>query len=164
MATVNAHLVWPLLVRPTLSALHKQNSTVARNLAIALGNAENADPGFLLELINAIQKKDCVDPSTYIDSVQLTECLLRAQGRLSAEDLKTPTNNGNLDPRIQQLTERTATLKKLLSRIPNEISQRAAFLQTIKVERSFCWANPHFTSIFFKLGNCQCHQEDSRFT
>lgn len=129
MTTVNAHLVWPLLVRPTLSTIHKKDAAVARMLTIALGNAENTDPGFLHELVNALYNQmEESSSSPAVDPLNMTESLLRAQGRLSGDDLKMTIVN----PQVQTLVERTTTLKKLLSRVPDEVQQRTAFLQTIK--------------------------------
>lgn len=128
MASVNAHLVWPLLVRPTLSTIRKKNAEVANSLTIALGNAENTDPGFLHDLLIALYNNNNIKRDNESSSLNMTESLLHAQGRLSNEGFQPFT----LNPHVQQLVERTFILKKLLARVPNEVLDRAVFLGTIK--------------------------------
>ena len=130
MTSVNAHLVWPLLVRPTLSTIRKKNAQVASALTIALGNAENTDPGFLHELIITLYNKRINEesPTPSVDSLNMTESLMRAQGRLSNEGIQIFA----LNPHVQQLVERTFILKKVLARVPDEVLNRNVFLDTIK--------------------------------
>lgn len=124
-SAVNAHLIWPILIRPVLSSIQRANPSAARTLVQALGNAENTDPGFLFELVQALLQ----DPRLSAAS-SMTECLLRAQGLINESEALASQQKS--DVRISQLYARTFTLKNLLSRIPDQINQRNLFLQTIK--------------------------------
>jgi len=129
----NAHLIWPLLMQPTLAVIQKHNPRAAQNLATALGKAENTEPGLLLELVSLLLSDPNLSTSSS-QSASLTEALLRAQSVLSADassaNRKIVRAGGNA--RAGNIFHQTHALKQLLARIPTEINQRSVFLLTIK--------------------------------
>ena len=129
---MNTDLIWILLVRPTLDHINRQSPHAARILAVALNNVKNSDTGFFLDFVNVLFSKQQTEHLLSDVSLNVTECLLRAQSRLSNDHDLNRLTLANIDSRFVQLYERTALLKKLLSRIPDEINRRSNFLQTIK--------------------------------
>ncbi|KAI1287245.1 Programmed cell death protein 10-B [Halotydeus destructor] len=119
---VVSQLVFPILLKPIMHKLDKKQHTVAKHLLTALAKAEHLSPGILLELVSGICKKAEV-------SVSVSESLLRLQGTIPEfEDqcVKRP------EEPFQDLNRKCTALKKILSRIPDEINHRSAFLETIK--------------------------------
>lgn len=114
---VNANLILPILIKPILKKLELQNQDAAFEIKLALLKAESAFPGLILELITKLTRH--VDPN-----LDMTKSLLSLQGTVTDFD----------DHRSEcvELNKRASTLKKILSRIPNEISDRKIFLDTIK--------------------------------
>ncbi|ESN94827.1 hypothetical protein HELRODRAFT_87639 [Helobdella robusta] len=113
----------PVVVRPILDKMEKKNAVAANALKSGFAKVESAHPGFTYQLIKSILKKAEVD-----NQVDMCECLLRIEG----------SNNSNeflvdrVEEPIQLLNERSTNLKKILSRIPDEIYDRKKFLETIK--------------------------------
>src|SRR6218665_169335 len=80
---VNAHLVWPIVIRPFLCKIQKRDQKATFTLLKALGNAENSEPGFLLELVNIIvASSHQYNQSTVPPSINMTESLLRLQANI----------------------------------------------------------------------------------
>lgn len=95
-----------------------QSQEAALEIKLALLKAESAFPGLILEMITKFTKR--IDPS-----LDMTKCLLTLQG--SVADCEEYQSD-----QFVELNKRASTLKKILSRIPNEISDRKIFLETIK--------------------------------
>lgn len=115
-------LVLPVLIRPILDKLERKDATAAQTLKTAVSKVELAHPGFLYDLVMALVKESNV-------SVNVTESLLRLQGSIpDNEDLKC----SRAEDSFQEFNRRASYLKKVLSRIPDEISDRKTFLDTIK--------------------------------
>lgn len=111
---VTANLILPILIKPILNKIEIQSNEAALEIKIALLRAESAFPGLILELVTKLTKH--IDPN-----LNMTKSLLTLQGSiLDTEECKS------------ELNRRASTLKKILSRIPNEISDRKIFLETIK--------------------------------
>jgi len=116
-------LAYPLLLRPVLSQISKSDpaAAVVRN---ALSSAEASCPGLSLELALAIIKKSELN-------VSLNEAILRLQG--SPDETETSEyRTTKSDEAFRELSKKSAQLKKILSRIPDEIIDRKTFLETIK--------------------------------
>jgi len=116
-------LAYPLLLRPVLSQISKSDpaAAVVRN---ALSSAEASCPGLSLELALAIIKKSELN-------VSLNEAILRLQGSPDETETSEYRTTKN-DEAFRELSKKSAQLKKILSRIPDEIIDRKTFLETIK--------------------------------
>lgn len=119
---VTANLILPILIKPILKKIELQSQEAALEIKIALLRAESAFPGLILESITKLTQH--IDPN-----LDMTKSLLSLQGSVTDfDDYKTDRkDNSSLE-----LDRRAASLKRILSRIPNEISDRKIFLETIK--------------------------------
>lgn len=115
----------------------------SQTLRAALTKAEHAHPGLSYDIVVGILKKSDL-------KVNLNESVLRLQGGASETDCKWKMykfhckNNCILiflvieyrlnrsEDAFQELNKKSASLKRILSRIPDEISDRKTFLETIK--------------------------------
>lgn len=115
----------------------------------ALGKAENAEPGFLLELVTRLlqhhhyqqqqqqhqlqqQHSNMIahpESTSASFRINMTESLLRLQANIPEIEEQ---RCRRLDEPFQELNRKTFALKKILSRIPDEIDDRKVFLETIK--------------------------------
>lgn len=118
-----SQLALPVVVGPILEKLEEKDRGAARALRNAFYKVEAQNPGFTYDLINGILAKAEVQ-----NRVDMTECLLRLEG------MNTSTEFHILKPDepFQVLNSRANSLKKILSRIPDEIFDRKKFLETIK--------------------------------
>lgn len=118
-----ADLALPVVVSPILEKLQERDMAAAKSLRAAFTKAEAQHPGFTYDLINGILAKAEVK-----DRVDMPEALLRLEGSNNCTDFQT------LRPEepLRILDERASSLKKILSRIPDEIFDRKRFLETIK--------------------------------
>lgn len=115
-------LVLPVLIRPILDKLERKDLGAAQTLKGAVTKVEMEHPGFLYDLVMGLIKETDV-------SVNVTECLLKLQGSIpDNEDLKC----SRTEDAFQEFNRRASYLKKVLSRIPDEINDRKTFLDTIK--------------------------------
>ena len=64
-------------------------------------------------------------------SVNMNEAILRLQGGVSDQDSLEYRSSRTEEP-FQELNRKSANLKRILSRIPDEITDRKTFLETIK--------------------------------
>jgi programmed cell death protein 10 len=64
-------------------------------------------------------------------SVNMNESVLRLQGNVTDQDSLEYRSSRTEEP-FQELNRKSANLKKILSRIPDEITDRKTFLETIK--------------------------------
>lgn len=115
---VTANLILPILIKPVLNKLETQSHEAALEIKIALLRAESAFPGLILDIITRLTKHK--DPN-----LNMTKSLLSLQGSVSDSE----EYRGNS---FVELNRKASALKKILSRIPNEISDRKIFLETIK--------------------------------
>lgn len=114
---VIANLILPILIKPVLNKIQAQSPEAALDIKLALLRAESAFPGLILEIITKLTKH--VDPN-----LDMTKALLTLQGAIQESD--------EYKSEFVEFNRRTSQLKKILSRIPNEISDRKIFLETIK--------------------------------
>ncbi|KAK6622961.1 hypothetical protein RUM43_008813 [Polyplax serrata] len=117
-------LVLPVLLRPILSHLERKDVAATQTLRSAISKVESSYPGFMYDLIVGIMKRgDMV--------VNMNESVLRLQGSVSDSDVVEYRLTRSEDA-FQELNKKSSSLKKILSRIPDEITDRKTFLETIK--------------------------------
>ncbi|CAL8127371.1 unnamed protein product [Orchesella dallaii] len=116
-------LVNPLLLRPVLTQMSKSDPA-APGVRNALAAAEASCPGISLELTLAIIKKSELN-------VGLNEAILRLQGTPDDNEASEYRTSRSEEP-FRELSKKSAQLKRILSRIPDEIIDRKTFLETIK--------------------------------
>lgn len=119
---VTANLILPILIKPILKKIELQSKPAAHDIKVALLRAETAFPGLILEMITKFTEH--IDPQ-----LNMTKALLSLQG--SVLDSEEYTTDRGEDSYVE-LNRRAGNLKRILSRIPNEISDRRVFLETIK--------------------------------
>merc|ERR1712156_1352252 len=90
----------------------------------AFSKVEYAHPGFTYDLVMRLVSKADL-------SVNMNESVLRLQGGVSDQDSLEYRSSRTEEP-FQELNRKSANLKKILSRIPDEITDRKTFLETIK--------------------------------
>lgn len=117
-------LILPILIRPILVQLEKRDLYASQQIRAALTKSEQLFPGFSHELIKGIILKSNLN-------VNINECCLKLQSSLNdASDLEYKLNR--TEDSFQELNRKSVALKRILSRIPDEISDRRTFLETIK--------------------------------
>ncbi|XP_054159878.1 programmed cell death protein 10-B-like [Oppia nitens] len=117
-----SQLIFPILLRPILHKVERHDPMAAQILMNAIIKAETQEPGLLLEIVNSILKRRDL-------TVNMTESLLRLQAHIPEFDDQKCKRQ---DEPFQELNRKTYSLKKILSRIPDEINDRKTFLETIK--------------------------------
>jgi len=118
-----ASLALPVVVGPILEKLEERDRGAAKALRAAFTKVETQHPGFTYDLINGILAKAEVQ-----NRVDMTECLLRLEGTNNSTEFQILRHE---EP-LRILNDRAYSLKKILSRIPDEIFDRKRFLETIK--------------------------------
>ncbi|XP_011311773.1 programmed cell death protein 10-A isoform X2 [Fopius arisanus] len=117
-------LALPVILRPILSKLEGQNVVAAQTLKSALSKAENTHPGLTYDLILGIVRRADL-------SLDMNASILRLQG--AASDCEVAEyRSGRSEDAFQELNRKSTALKRILSRIPDEITDRKTFLETIK--------------------------------
>ncbi|XP_015516990.1 programmed cell death protein 10 isoform X4 [Neodiprion pinetum] len=116
-------LVLPVILRPILSKLERQNVSAAQTLRAALSKAESSHPGITHDLVLGIVRRADLN-------LNMNESILRLQG--VASDIDVEYRLARSEDAFQELNRKSASLKKILSRIPDEITDRKTFLETIK--------------------------------
>ncbi|XP_017784485.1 PREDICTED: programmed cell death protein 10 [Nicrophorus vespilloides] len=117
-------LILPVLIRPILSQLERRDVSASQTLRAALSKAESSFPGLTYDLVVGILRRGELN-------VNMNESILRLQGALNDSDVVEYRLNRSEDA-FQELNKKSATLKKILSRIPDEITDRKTFLEIIK--------------------------------
>lgn len=117
-------LVLPVILRPILTKLERQNVMAAQALRAALLKAENSHPGITHDLILGIIRRAELN-------VDMNESVLRLQGAASDYDV-IEYRSARSEDAFQELNRKSTSLKRILSRIPDEITDRKTFLETIK--------------------------------
>lgn len=118
-------LMLPVLVKPILEKLERKENAAAQILHTSLSRTEANSPGFLLDLVRSLLKETHAE-----HQVNLTEQLLRLQGTLADSEPELRVNRP--EEIFQELNRRSIYLKKVLSRVPEQIGDRKSFLDTIK--------------------------------
>lgn len=118
-----ASMALHVAVSPILEKLEQHDPNSAQTLRAAFAKAESQHRGFTYDFICAILHK-----AEVYNRIDMTECFLRLEGINTSTEFQI---NRSEEP-LMTLNERAATLKKILSRIPDEIYDRKKFLDTIK--------------------------------
>lgn len=116
-------LVMPVLIRPVLSQLEGDDVVAGQTLKAAFSRVESCRPGFSSDLLLWLVRRAGI-------TVNLHESMLRLQG--DAGDNDAEFRLSRTEEPFQELNKKSYTLKRILSRIPAEITDRRAFLETIK--------------------------------
>ncbi|XP_046891385.1 programmed cell death protein 10-A isoform X1 [Hypomesus transpacificus] len=111
---------------PVFNELERVNLSAAQTLRAAFIKAEKENPGLTQDIIMKILNKKNVE-------VNFTEALLR----MAADDVEgvavaTEYMIDRPELEFQELNEKARALKHILSKIPDQITDRVRFLQTIK--------------------------------
>ncbi|GAB1866526.1 Programmed cell death protein 10 [Camponotus japonicus] len=117
-------LVLPVILRPILTKLERQNVMAAQTLRAALSKAESSHPGITHDLIMGIIRRADLN-------LDMNESVLRLQGAASDYDV-VEYRSARSEDAFQELNRKSTSLKRILSRIPDEITDRKTFLETIK--------------------------------
>ncbi|KAK1133909.1 Programmed cell death protein 10 [Melipona quadrifasciata] len=117
-------LVLPVVLRPILMKLERQNVYAAQTLCTALLKAENSHPGIAHDLILGIIRRADL-------TLDMNESVLRLQAAASDYDV-VEYRSARSEDAFQELNRKSTSLKRILSRIPDEITDRKTFLETIK--------------------------------
>jgi len=117
-------LVLPVLIRPILTQLERRDVAASQTLRAALLKVEAAHPGFTYDLVVGIMRRGDL-------SINMNESVLRLQGTTSESDIVEHRLSRSEDA-FQELNRKSSALKRILSRIPDEIIDRKTFLETIK--------------------------------
>ncbi|KAF3426469.1 hypothetical protein E2986_04598 [Frieseomelitta varia] len=104
--------------------LERQNGIAAQTLRTALLKAEKSHPGIAHDLILGIIRRAELD-------LDMNESVLRLQGAASDYD-GIEYRSARPEDAFQELNRKSTSLKRILSRIPDEITDRKTFLETIK--------------------------------
>ncbi|XP_013419705.1 programmed cell death protein 10 [Lingula anatina] len=118
-----ASMVMPVVFGPILEKLEKRDIGAAQTLRAALTKAETNHPGLAYDMVKGILRK-----AELAGKVDMCESLLRLEGLNQSDEFRIDRP----EPAFQELNQQSATLKKILSRIPDEIYDRRKFLETIK--------------------------------
>ncbi|RNA07365.1 programmed cell death 10 [Brachionus plicatilis] len=118
-----ASLILPNLILPALVKTEKDHPTVPvskSNVKNVFSKIDALLPNFTYEFINELIKLN------EAKNINLNEMILRSEKFVSSEEYFVKR------PEFKELNVRAKQLKLILSRIPDEISDRKAFLETIK--------------------------------
>lgn len=102
--------------------IERRDQQSAQILRTAIAKAENTCPGLMFEIILSILKR--ID-----SSIDITEALLKLQG--NSPEFEEYRIKRQEEP-FQDLNKKAVALRRILSRIPDEINDRKTFLETIK--------------------------------
>lgn len=116
-----ASLILPNLVYPALDKMEKDDSIPCSkaNIRNIFNKLDQAAPTFTYDFICELLK-------AYNKNINLNEMILRSEKYATADEFSIKRNE------FAELNLRARQLKLILSRIPDEINDRKAFLETIK--------------------------------
>merc|ERR1712142_394920 len=107
-------LVFPVLLRPVLAQVERDNQASGQTLRHALSKVEAAYPGFTYEFVMGLVRKADL-------TVNMNESILRLQGSVNESETSDYRVTRTEDA-FQELNKKSANLKRILSRIPDEIT------------------------------------------
>ncbi|KAK7060697.1 Programmed cell death protein 10 [Halocaridina rubra] len=107
-----------------LPEVERENVASSQTLRAALSKVEMAHPGFTYEMVMGLVRKADL-------TVNMNESILRLQGLVNESECGDYRVTRTEDA-FQELNKKSANLKRILSRIPDEITDRKTFLETIK--------------------------------
>eukprot|EP00914_Ancora_sagittata_P010124 GHVO01019483.1.p1 GENE.GHVO01019483.1~~GHVO01019483.1.p1 ORF type:complete len:209 (-),score=41.28 GHVO01019483.1:483-1109(-) len=121
--TLFAAMALPVVVGPILEKLEQRDMAAAQTLRAAFYKVEAEHPGFAYDIIKGV-----LQHAEIANRVDMTESLLRLEGINNSTEFQVTRS----EEQFRYLNERAMSLKKILSRIPDEIYDRKKFLETIK--------------------------------
>jgi len=113
----------PVILQPVLESLEEKDTAVAQTLMASLEKVENQHPGFCYDLLKIVINRAGIQ-----NEIQWSECYLR----LEAVNTSTDLHSNRSEVEFRNFNKAAVALKKILSKIPDEISDRKKFLDTIK--------------------------------
>ncbi|KAH3804009.1 programmed cell death protein 10-like [Dreissena polymorpha] len=118
-----AKMIVDVVLSPLFERLEKKDLAASQTLRAAFTKVDSQLPGFTFDFASGLLRK-----ADLHDKLDVSETLLKLGGSTESEDLRItrPENT------FQELSRCAATLKKILSRIPEQIYDRKQFLETIK--------------------------------
>ncbi|KAG8232643.1 hypothetical protein J437_LFUL012603 [Ladona fulva] len=106
--------------------LERIDFTAAVTLRSAICKVESSYPGFAYDFIVGILRRGDL-------GINMNESILRLQGTVSSNsEIEVRRHLSRIEDSVQELNRKSTSLKRILSRIPDEISDRKTFLETIK--------------------------------
>jgi len=118
-----AKMIVDVVLAPLFERLERKDLAASQTLRAAFTKVDNALPGFTYDFTKGLLVKGDVS-----DKFDMSETLLRLGGAQESEDLKITRPEAT----FQELNRCAVHLKKILSRIPDQIYDRKQFLETIK--------------------------------
>ncbi|XP_060083365.1 programmed cell death protein 10-like [Ylistrum balloti] len=118
-----AKMIVDVVIGPVLERLEKKDISVAQTLRAAFAKCDNALPGFTYDYMRGMLRKGDIH-----DRFDMCATLLYLGGSQDSEELKI----NRPEQTFQELSKCATALKKILSRIPEQIYNRKQFLETIK--------------------------------
>ncbi|TMS33219.1 hypothetical protein L596_000982 [Steinernema carpocapsae] len=114
----------PILDRIKAANMNNPQAVAHINrLRSTLKNSEQTSPSFLYDVMRILLAESELN-------VNLQEAFLRLQANASLEDLEIPQYPNVAE--FQELSTRAISLRRVLSRVPEEMSDRRTFLETIR--------------------------------
>lgn len=118
-----AKMIVDVVLGPIFERLEKKDISATQTLRSAFMKSDSALPGFIYDYVRGILRKaDCHE------KFDISETVLRLGGAPESEDLRITRPEHT----FQELSRCAQHLKKILSRIPDQIYDRRQFLETIK--------------------------------
>lgn len=121
---VTSTLAFSALLKPVFKQLESRDKNSSEALQSSFGTLEQHNPGFCYYLLSEIIERADL-------KININEVVLRLQECTT----NTVNNEHSLqlsEEPFQDLNRKSAALKAILSRIPDEITDRKTFLETIK--------------------------------
>ncbi|KAK7090474.1 programmed cell death protein 10-like [Littorina saxatilis] len=116
-------LIVDVVIGPVLEKLEKKDISAAQTLRSAISKAERRMPGLSYDLVRHLLMR-----AELLEKTDLCRTLLRLGGQTETEDIRIPRS----EPTFKELNTCAVDLKRILGRIPDQISDRKQFLETIK--------------------------------
>ncbi|GAB1599680.1 programmed cell death protein 10-like [Argonauta hians] len=118
-----AAMTIPVIIGPILERLEQEDMAAAQTLRAAFCRVEAVYKGFAFDFVKALLIK-----SEIYNKIEMCETLLKLEGLNDSEEFKITRP----EPRFQEFNKRAIELKKILSKIPDQIYDRKLFLDAIK--------------------------------
>ncbi|KAL3846544.1 hypothetical protein ACJMK2_017523 [Sinanodonta woodiana] len=122
--SLHAKMIIDVIIGPVLERLEKRDPAVSQTLRSAIMKADSALPGFTFDFLRGIMKK-----AEIADQFDMGETLLRLGG---SPEIYDELRINRPEKAFQELNRCAEYLKKILGRIPEQITDRKQFLETIK--------------------------------
>jgi len=120
-----APLMFPVVLNPVLKKLEVDNPDAVHILRRAFAKADQVNPAITFDFIMGVLGKADLQSGLNMNETLLKLC--GVTGEMEELTLNRP------EPAFAELNLRAIALKKILSKIPSQINNRQAFLETIKL-------------------------------